>query len=67
MSGDRLASLILLDLPGRLLPTIGAGGFGTGDAMQMVGKYRTFVDEGVAEAAPTAEFPYVPILRRRRR
>jgi len=25
MSGDRLASLILLDLPGRLLPTIGPG------------------------------------------
>ena len=67
MSGDRLASLILLDLPGRLLPTIGPGGFGTADAMQMVGKYRTFVDEGVAEAAPAAEFPYVPILRRRRR
>lgn len=67
MSGDRLASLILLDLPGRLLPTIGPGGFGTADAMQMVGKYRTFVDEGVAEGAVTPEGVYIPLLRRRRR
>jgi len=69
MSGDRLASLIGMDLPGsNLLPTLGPGGMEPGDQLQLIAKYRTFFDEGAAQApAPTGSVSYIPTWRRRRR
>ena len=69
MSGDRLASLINLDLIGaNLFPHLGPGGWQPGDQIQMVAKYRTQFDEGAATApAAGVTTPYIPLLRRRRR
>ena len=69
MSGDRQASLIGMDLPGsNLLPTLGPGGMEPGDQLQLIAKYRTFFDEGAAQApAPTGSVSYIPTWRRRRR
>lgn len=68
MSGDRLASLINLDLPGaNLFPRLGNTPLENGDKLQMLAKYRTFFDEGAAAAPASTASTYLPLLRRRRR
>ena len=67
---DEFFSLIVLDLPGRVLPFFEESSpLTAADLIQLVGKYRgQFDDTTGAGAAPvTAEGAYVPILRRRRR
>ena len=68
MSGDRLASLINLDLLGaNLFPRLGnQTGFEPGDQIQMVAKYRTQFDEGSQSVGGAAE-SFIPVWRRRRR
>ena len=65
-------AMLLLDLPGRVLPLPSTGRLEIGDLLQLVGKMRQFGPAGqeveippVSTAVP--DFPFIPILRRRRR
>ena len=66
-------AMILLDLPGRVLPLPSIGRLEIGDLLQLVGKMRQFGPAGQeveippTGTAPPADFPYIPVLRRRRR
>ena len=64
-------AVMLLDLPGRVLPLPTTGRQEIGDLLQLVGKARQFGPVGLeVEIPPTgAEEPsvYIPTWRRRRR
>ena len=67
-SGDEKYAVLLLDLPGRVLPTPEATGFTHADLMQVAGKAREFYNDTAAGApAPTAGESFIPVIRRRRR
>lgn len=67
-TGDEKYAVILLDLPGRVLPTPEATAFTHADLMQFAGKAREFYNDTAAGvAAPTAGESFIPVIRRRRR
>ena len=67
-TGDEKYSVLLLDLPGRVLPTPEATAFTHADLMQFAGKARQFYNDAPAEeGAPVAGEAFIPVIRRRRR
>ena len=65
-------AMLALDLPGRVLPLPSTGRLEIGDLLQWVGKMRQFGPAGQEVTIPPVstaipKFPFIPILRRRRR
>lgn len=64
---DEKYAVVLVDLPGRILPNPAAAAFSPGDLMQAAGKARQFYsDVSIGEEA-AAVSAFIPCLRRRRR
>jgi len=71
LTANEKFAMLVLDLPGRVLPSPSAGRLEIGDLLQLVGKMRQFGPAGQEVTIPpaVAEEPsvYIPVLRRRRR
>ena len=64
---DEKYSVVLMDLPGRVLPNPAAAAFTLADLMHAAGKARQFYSDTAAEAEAAAAGAFIPCLRRRRR
>ena len=65
---DELYSIMLVDLPGRVLPNPAGEPLTFADLMQCALKFRGFHTEEVPGAgAPVAGESFIPVIRRRRR